>query len=311
MPGIKNVFTGGLFIVALALGEFPVNAQNAATNAGVVEWEDPLVFGQNKLPPRCPAWPCPDAISGWKSSYDFSPWVISLNGNWLFHWSPDPASRPADFYTPAFEVSKWKTISVPSCWELQGYGVPMYVNYTYPFKADPPRVMEDPPHNYTSYLQRNPVGSYRRTFEVPSNWGTGRTLVHFAGVDSAMYVWVNGQKVGYSEDSRAPAEFDLTDYLHGGENLLAVEVYKFSDGSYLEDQDMWRFGGIFRDVFLYHTPRVSLWDFYVNTELETNFQSAAVSLHYTLRNFSGAQNKGLAVRLSLRDPNGKIIGPLV
>ncbi len=313
MREIQNVFTVCLMVIVLGLCEIQVRAQDERTNSGVLEWEDPLVFGLNKLPPRCPAWPCPDIASGWKSSYDSSPWVVSLNGNWSFHWSPDPASRPADFSAPTFDVSSWKTIPVPSCWELQGYGVPLYVNSIYPFKIDPPHVMDEPPRNYTSYSQRNPVGSYRRSFQIPANWGTGRTLIHFAGVDSAMYVWVNGRKVGYSEDSRAPAEFDITHYLHGGENILAVEVYKFSDASYLEDQDMWRFAGIFRDVFLYHTPNVSVWDFYVGTELETNFQSAAVSLQYTLRNFSGAQNKALAVRLSLRDPKGKIVGtgPLI
>src|SRR5215468_3954366 len=118
MPGMKNVFAFCSIVTALVSREIPVRAEISATNSGVVEWEDPLVFEQNKLPPRCPAWPCPDAASGWKSSYDFSPWVVSLNGDWLFHWSPDPASRPVDFYTTAFDVSNWKTIPVPSCWEL-------------------------------------------------------------------------------------------------------------------------------------------------------------------------------------------------
>jgi len=288
-------------------------AQGARTNSNSPEWEDLAVFGQNKLPPRCPAWPCPDADSGWKSTYDASPWVRSLNGDWAFRWSPDPDSRPANFYSTTFDASDWKSIPVPSCWELQGYGVPMYVNFTYPFKVDPPQVMEEPPKNYTSYGQRNPVGSYRRTFKVPANWGAGRTLIHFAGVDSAMYVWVNGQKVGYSENSRVPAEFDITDYLRDGENLLAVEVYKFSDSSYLEDQDMWRFAGIFRDVLLYHTPVASIWDFYVNAELATNLQNAVVSLRYTLRNLATKQNDAFDIRLSLRDPSGKTVGgdPLI
>ena len=278
-----------------------------ATTANPPEWQNPLVIGENKLPPRNPAWPCPDAASGWSSSYDHSPWVQSLNGSWLFHWSPDPDSRPINFYSPNFDSADWKSLPVPSCWEMQGYGFPMYVNSTYPFKMDPPFVMEEPPTNYTSYQQRNPVGSYLRTFEVPANWSAGRTILHFAGVDSAMYVWVNGHKIGYSEDSRAPAEFDITDYLHGGTNLLAVEVYKFSDASYLEDQDMWRFGGIFRDVFLYHTPDVSLWDFYVKTELDAGLQHAAVSLRYTLRNSSGKPQEGLHVRLTVRDPDGAVL----
>jgi beta-galactosidase len=279
-----------------------------ATNADLPDWENPLTFGVNKLPPRCPAWPCPDAESGWKSSYDFSPWVRSLNGDWSFHWAPDPKSRPDNFFAPGFDASGWKTIPVPSCWELQGYGVPMYVNYIYPFKMHPPYVMEEPPTNYTAYLQRNPVGSYRRTFEVPADWQRGRTLIHFAGVDSAMYVWMNGRKVGFSENSRVPAEFDITGLLKPGKNLLAVEVYKFSAGSYLEDQDMWRFAGIFRDVFLYHTPDFSVWDFYVDQKLDTNFQNAEVSLHYTLRNSSSAPSNQLHIRLSLRAPDGNLVG---
>jgi beta-galactosidase len=292
-----NSLTTWLAIIALSITTVEISAQTAT-----------LVFGINKLPPRCPAWPCPDAESGWKSSYDSSPWVQSLNGDWTFHWSPDPGSRPTNFFTTDFNVSDWKQIPVPSCWELQGYGVPEYVNYIYPFKMHPPYVMDEPPKNYTTYSQRNPIGSYRKTFEVPANWNGGRTLIHFAGVDSAMFVWVNGRKVGFSENSRVPAEFDITAFVKPGKNLLAVEVYKFCDGSYLEDQDMWRLSGIFRDVFLYHTPDVSIWDFYVDANLDTNYQNAAVSLHYSLRNNSSAPDKGLHIRLSLRAPDGSLVG---
>jgi beta-galactosidase len=303
-----KLLTSWLLIVLLILAANGIVAQTNIENAGLPDWENPLVFGVNKLPPRCPAWPCPDAESGWKSNYDFSPWVQSLDGAWSFHWSPDPDSRPTGFFEPDFDVSGWKQIPVPSCWELQGYGVPLYVNFIFPFKMHPPYVMDEPPKNYTSYLQRNPIGSYQRTFEMPAGWNGGRTLVHFAGVDSAMYVWVNGHKVGFSENSRVPAEFDITDFLQPGKNILAVEVYKFSAGSYLEDQDMWRLAGIFRDVFLYHTPDVSVWDFYVDARLDTNYQKADVSLHYSLRNNSSAQNNGLHIRLSLRTPDGSVVG---
>ena len=268
------------------------------------DWENPFVLGINKLPPRCPAWPCPDAESGWKSDYDDSPWVRSLNGKWSFHWSPDPGSRPQDFFSSGFDASAWKQIPVPSCWELQGYGVPIYVNYIYPFKPDPPFVMGEPQKIYTSYKERNPVGSYRREFEVPQSWRGRRVLVHFAGVSSAMYVWVNGKRVGFSKDSRDPAEFDITDEVTPGTNLLAVEVYRFSDGSYLEDQDMWRLSGIFRDVFLYCTPNVTLWDCFVQTALDSDFTNATASLHYMLRSTNARAPTGLRIRVSLRAPTG-------
>jgi beta-galactosidase len=273
------------------------------------DWQNPLVLGINKLPPRNPAWPNPDAVSGWKSHYDSSPWVMPLNGMWAFHWAPDPDSRPADFFQPGFSAAAWKQIPVPSCWELQGYGTPIYSNIPYPFQATRyilGRVMDEPPKNYTAYKERNPVGSYRRTFRVPANWRGGRTILHFAGVSSAMYVWVNGKKVGYSENSRVPAEFDITAYVQPGENLLAVEAYRWSDGSYLEDQDMWRLSGIFRDVFLYHTPDVTLWDSYLDANLDTSLHSARVALRYSLRAVTATG--GLGIRLSLRDPAGRPVG---
>jgi beta-galactosidase len=291
-------------VVMLLVTRSAVEGQNTRP----LEWEDPLVFGRNKLPARNPAWPCPDAKSGWSSSYEHSPWVRSLAGDWSFHWSPDPDSRPKEFFATGFDSSKWKQIPVPSCWELRGYGVPMYINFRYPFRINPPRVMDEPPTNFTSYKQRNPIGSYRRYFEVPAGWREKRVLLHFAGVSSAMYVWVNGKQVGYSEDSRLPAEFDITSFLQPGRNLLAVEVYRFSDASYIEDQDMWRLSGIFRDVFLYTTPNVTVWDSYVHAEMDSTLRKAEVSLTYTLRNASAAPADGVSVQLSLRGPDGKVMG---
>ena len=278
------------------------------TNTARPEWENPLVLGLNKLPPRNPAWPCPDAASGWKSDYDHSPWVRSLDGHWQFHWVPDPDSRTKDFFETNFDAGAWKTIPMPLCWELQGYGVPIYVNYHYPFQTNLPSVMDPPPTNFTAYSQRNPVGSYLREFEVPANWRGQCVLLHFAGVSSAMYVWVNGQRIGFSKNSRSPAEFDITGQLQPGKNLLAVEVYRWCDGSYLEDQDMWRLSGIFRDVFLYTTPAISVWDFYVHPNLDAALTNASVSLSYTLRNAGGKPVDGLRLRLSLRDPDGNLVG---
>ncbi|MGN6553931.1 MAG: glycoside hydrolase family 2 TIM barrel-domain containing protein [Verrucomicrobiota bacterium] len=285
-----------------------VAAAGLKSFAAAPEWENPRVFGVNKLPPRNSAWPCPDASTGWQSDYDHSPWLQSLNGDWLFHWSPDPEHRPTGFFEPGFDASAWKSIRVPMCWELQGYGVPIYVNSRYPFQTNPPSVMAEPPKTFTSYEQRNPVGSYLRTFTLPESWRAQRVLLHFAGVSSAMYVWVNGQRVGYSEDSRSPAEFDITSLLKPDTNVLAVEVYRFSDGSYLEDQDMWRLSGIFRDVFLYTTPDVSIWDFHIESNLDHQYRNAAVSLHYQLRNASGQSRQGLSLRLTLRTADGTIVG---
>ncbi|MDR2463199.1 MAG: hypothetical protein LBD30_05415, partial [Verrucomicrobiales bacterium] len=303
----------------LAVGGL-VTVSGGAENYDDADWQNPLVLGINKLPPRNPAWPCPDEASGWRSDYDHSPWVLPLNGKWRFHWSPDPVSRPEKFYEPDFDTAEWGEIPVPSCWEFEGqkisrnaYGIPAYSNSNYLFRALrpplPPRVMDEPPKHFNTYTQRNPIGSYRMSFQVPAHWQGGRTLLHFAGVRSAFYVWVNGQKVGFSKDSRLPAEFDITPFLQRGDNLLAVEVYRFSDGSYLEDQDMWRLSGIFRDVFLYHTPTVSVWDFYVDAKLDEQYRDATVGLRYTLRNESPSPADGdWQIRLSLRDPNGRLAG---
>ncbi|WP_043586430.1 glycoside hydrolase family 2 TIM barrel-domain containing protein [Geminisphaera colitermitum] len=282
------------------------------------DWQKPLVLGINKLPPRNSSWPCPDAASGFASDYDHSPWLASLNSEdaWSFHWSPDPASRPVDFYRPDYTpdaATGWTTLAVPACWELRGHGVPVYSNYNYPFQPNPPRVMDEPPAHYTTRTQRNPVGSYRRTFTLPAAWPSNaddgdRVILHFAGVSSAMYVWVNGCKIGYSQDSRSPAEFDITDALHPASsatpNLLAVEVYRFCSGSYLEDQDMWRLSGIFRDVFLYRTPAVTVWDFYLHNPLSPDLRSADITLHYVLRCSAGI-SAALRLRLRLRAPDGQ------
>jgi beta-galactosidase len=272
------------------------------------EIEDTGVNSRHRLPPRVAVWPAPDAATARTSSYDASPWVLPLNGAWKFHWAPDPVSRPEDFHRPSFDVAAWKEIPVPSTWERQGYGVPLYVNYTYPFKVDPPRVMGEPPPDYTTYTQRNPVGSYRRTFEVPADWKGRRVVLHFAGVSSAFFAWVNGQPVGYSEDSRLPAELDITAVLRPGANDLAVEVYKYCDGSYLEDQDFWRLSGIFRDVFVRAVPEVTLWDVYAQPIADATLSRGSVKLHVTPANFTAVSRPGLSVSMTLVDAGGKTIG---
>ena len=204
-----------------------------------------------------------------------------LNGQWLFRWTKNPDERIADFYRTDYDASGWATLAVPANWEVNGYGTPIYVSAGYPFKIDPPYVMRTPKESWTTYTERNPTGQYLRTFSVPDSWlggngsgaaggngsgaAGGQTFLRFEGVMSAFYVWVNGHRVGYSQGSMEPSEFNITPYLHSGNNLLAVEVYKYSDASYLEDMDFWRFGGIHRDVLLYHTPDVRLRDVTIRT----------------------------------------------
>lgn len=271
------------------------------------EIENPQITGIHKLPPRTAVWPEPTLAAALRSDYEHSSWIKSLNGTWKFHWSADPASRPIDFYKTDFSCADWGTIQVPSTIERQGYGVPLYTNSVYPFKADPPYVMDEPDPRYTTYKQRNPVGSYIRTFTVPAGWNDKQIILHLAGSSSATFVWVNGKKVGYSQDSRLPAEFLLNDYLKEGENLLAVETYKYSDGSYLEDQDYWRFSGIYRDVFLRAVPETSLWDIYAEPELQLDELKGAISMHYTPVNFTSTIGKGYEIHIKLTDQQGNII----
>lgn len=271
------------------------------------EIEDPWTIGINKLPPRTVVWPSPDVVEAQKSGYDESIWVKSLNGDWQFNWSPDPDSRPVDFYKLDYNRNNWKTIPVPSTIERQGYDVPLYVNIIYPFKVDPPNVMGEPDSSYTNFSQRNPVGSFTKKFTVPDDWLNQQIIVHFAGVSSAAFVWVNGEKVGYTQDSRLPAEFDITNYVKKGENLLAVEVYKYSDGSYLEDQDFWRLTGIFRDVFIRTVPKVSLWDVYAEPKVDLKSKQGRIALHFATSNFTDNITNGYTISVSVLSPEGKFV----
>ncbi len=194
--------------------------------------------------------------------------MMSLNGQWQFRWTKTPDERVKDFWRTDYDASEWKTLAVPANWEVNGYGTPIYISAGYPFKIDPPYVMKEPKKEWTTYLERNPTGQYRRTFTLPAGWQAGQTFLRFEGVMSAFYVWINGQQVGYSQGSMEPSEFNVTPYLQKGVNQIAVEVYKYSDGSYLEDQDFWRFGGIHRDVLLYHTPDVRLRDVAVRASMD-------------------------------------------
>ena len=225
-----------------------------------LDWENPEIFQKNREAPHASYIPYDTVEGALATDRDRSPYYRSLNGMWKFHWVPKPSERPKDFYRVSFDVGSWDEIPVPSNWELQGYGVPIYVDAGLPFAENP-----EPP--FVDH-EDNPVGSYRRSFTVPESWRDGEIYLRFGGVRSAMYVWVNGREVGYSEGSKTPAELRVTDFVRTGENTLAVEVYRYSDGSYLEDIDYWRVSGIERDVFLFATPRDHLWDFFVHADAD-------------------------------------------
>ncbi len=257
------------------------------------EWDDVAVLHTGTEKPHATMMVYPTAELARAGDPARSPWFQSLDGDWRFHCSKNPASRPADFYRAGYDDSAWKTIPVPSSYELHGCDIPIYTNIIYPWPQDPkkpPMV----PHDVNS------VGSYRTTFNVPEGWKGRQTYLHFAGVDSAFYVWVNGQKAGYNEDSRTPAEFNITRFLRPGSNHLAVEVYRYSDGAFLEDQDMWRMSGIYRNVYLWSTAAAHVRDFEVHTDLDERYRDATLRLNADV---SGAQ--GASLTLALEDAQGK------
>lgn len=262
------------------------------------DWENEQVIGINKETPHSHYVPYGSIDQALADYPEASPYFQSLNGLWKFNWVKSPDLRPIGFHAPGFDVSYWDDIEVPSNWQMKGYGIPIYTNVTYPFVKRPPYVMSPAYEGWTNRMYPNPVGSYRREFTVPECWRDRVVYLHFGGVDSAMYVWVNGHKVGYSQDSMTPAEFDISQYLQEGENTLAVEVYQWSDGSYLEDQDFWRLSGIFRDVYLYSTPRTHIRDFLVQSELSPDYSSA--TLKATVR-FAGSGEAGSIEGYLLRD----------
>lgn len=225
-----------------------------------------------------------------------------LNGNWKFHWAKQPEERPKEFYNPRYDVSAWDEIPVPSNWEMHGYGTPIYTNITYPFRNNPPFIQGQ--RGYTVKKEPNAVGSYRREFTVPDDWKDKEVFIHFDGVYSAMYLWVNGKKVGYSQGSNNDARFDITRYVIPGKNLLAVEVYRWSDGSYLEDQDMFRLSGIHRDVYLVATPKVQLRDLHLTSVLSPRYDRAILNVKSMVRNH-GKAVKNASLRISLLDADGK------
>ena len=260
------------------------------------DWENLSVNSINREPPRTYSMPLADEAEAFTDAIEpDTPYKVSLNGTWKISWAGNPDLRVRDFYRTDFSDADWLTIDVPSCVELRGFGSPGYVNVRYPHKLEWP-LIRDRQGGAADY---NPVSSYRRTFSVPESWRGREVFLRFDGVYSAYYVWVNGNKVGYAEDSKLPSEFNITKFLRPGDNLLAVEVYRWCDGSYLEDQDMTRYSGIFRDVTLWSMPKDGIWDFAVKTRPLNGYESWSLEVEL--------ENGGTA---SLYEADGKKVGDL-
>lgn len=283
-------------IYTLLLGTLiacPIQAQT------VHDWENHHVLQINREPARAAFTPFTE------QKWDCS---LCLDGMWKFRWTPVPDQKIIGFYRADFDDRDWTDFPVPANWEINGYGTPIYVSAGYPFKIDPPRVMGEPKADYTTYKERNPVGQYRRTFVLPADWtAKGQTFLRFEGVMSAFYVWINGERVGYSQGSMEPSEFNITKYLYSGENQIALEVYRYSDGSYLEDQDFWRFGGIHRSIHLMHTPDVRIRDYAVRTLplSADNHQDFIFQVDPQFSVYRGFTGKGYTIQGVLKDASGK------
>ena len=257
-------------------------------------WEQPEVFALNKLPHRATLVPYLSTEEA--AERGVSEYVLDISGEWKFCWSATPSERPEGFWAAEYDDSAWSTISVPGNWEILGYGVPIYTNVNYPFPKNPPFIPHDD----------NPTGCYRHTFEISNAWSERRTILHFESGLAAMYVWVNGHKVGYSEGTKTAVEFDITEYVAEGENLLAVEGYRWADGSYLEDQDFWRLSGFDRGVKIYSVDKVRIADMFAVGDLDASYKRGVYSAEVVLENVDTDAFSGVA-ELELRDAEGAVV----
>ena len=268
------------------------------------EWQSQYAIGLNKLAPHAYVWPYKegDINSVRAQDYEQSPYYMSLNGTWKFNWVRNPDKRPVNFYRPDFYTGGWNDIQVPGNWECQNYGIPIYVNETYEFDDPMFHFKKNPP--FVPY-EDNEVGSYRRTFVLPESWIGRRIVLCFEGVTSFYYVWLNGELLGYNQDSKTPAEWDITNKVKQGENTLAVEVYRWSAGAYLECQDMWRLSGIERDVYLYSTPKQYIADYKVSASLDKEkYKEGIFNLEVTVE---GPSATASSIAYTLKDASGKAV----
>ena len=259
------------------------------------DWENPEVFEKNQVPPHTTLMPFDQLDQALEHRPKSSPNCYSLNGTWEFRWSGNPDRAPSGFYRDGYDRSGWDRINVPSNWQMEGFGYPIFRNIGQPFKNEPPDVPDE----------FNPVGSYYRTFGVPPSWQGKQVFLHFEGVHSASYVWINGDRVGYNQGGMEPAEYDITRFLNDGRNSIAVQVLRFSDGAFMEDQDTWRLSGIYRDVYLMATPGVHVSDYYITTDLDGAFEDAVLNLEADVTSYREGSRDGFSVRVKLYDDERK------
>jgi len=286
---------GRLLLILLFIMASVIAAQTKLNS----HWENPDTNQINRLPMRATAFAYDSKDLAIKGDFTKSKWFLSLNGNWKFNWVEAPDKRPVDFYKKDFDDSKWADFKVPANWEFNGYGIPIYTNVQYDFtrKPNPPEVPND----------NNPVGSYRKTVTIPQDWNGQKVYIHIGAFKSAFYIYVNGIFAGYSEDGKLEAEFDITNLVQPGENLIAMQGYRYSDGSYLEDQDMWRVSGITRDVFLFARPQINIWDFKSSSTLDDKYKNGLFSLDVELNNFIPEKTKSYSVEVELLDAKDKSV----
>lgn len=294
MPSMKSfyslIITVSSFCTSLLVAAFFPIVLSAQQNI----WENPLLFEKNKEAPRA-SFVLYNALDQMTKNVGFqSNLYQSLNGQWKFSYTSTPDNREKAFYNTNLNDKNWAEIPVPSNWELQGYGLPIYTNIIYPFPKNPPLVGND-----------NPVGTYRKTFTIPETWSGHRVYLHFGSISGCANIYVNGQEVGLTKVSKTAAEFDITQFLQKGENLLAVQVFRWHDGSYLEDQDFWRLSGIERDVFLHAVPSSSIWDFEIKADLDSKYMDGIFTANITLREAETKQNKKLKLSIQLLNDQGQ------
>lgn len=264
------------------------------------DWEDPSVFQINRLPMRASYFPYENLDKALKGDVNKSERFQSLNGLWKFNWVDHPDKKPKEFYRIDFNDSKWVDFPIPANWEFKGYGIPIYVNSDYEFNVSNPTPPDIPD-------SLNPVGSYRKNFTISEKWKDMQIYIHLGAVKSAFYIWVNGQKAGYSEDSKLEAEFDITPFAKVGENIVALEVYRWSDASYLECQDFWRLSGITRDVYIYSRPKVHIYDYRATATLDQTYVNGLLNLEVELENLLNDKSSEYLCDIVLADNKGNTV----
>jgi beta-galactosidase len=285
-------------IAALATAGLMVSGAAAAQNAPFPrELEDVTLYGRNRLAPHAFYVPQATLAGALSRERGRSPWYQSLNGTWRFRYVADPAWRPVGFWRDDADLTGWDSIAVPGNWEALGFGIPIYTNYDYLYTPNPPFV----PHH------DNPVGSYRRSFTVPDAWRGRRVILHLGSIKSAGWVWVNGREAGFAKGSKTPAEFDVTDLLRAGENTVAVQLFRFSDGDYLEDQDYWKISGIERDVFLYAVPATHVRDYWIHPALDSTLQHGTLTVDVSLSHAGPGRADAVRLGAVLLGPDGRAV----